>query len=127
MDQNGKYTTPQAIKLCDALEKQGVTVILEHDDGYKHVDLFLPQARINIEVDGLWHLTNADQVIRDFNREYHDDRKGYNTLHIQNIVIDHHLPEIVKSIVEVVYKRKQKLETDKTTQIIDKLSFLVQK
>ncbi|MFA6080881.1 MAG: DUF559 domain-containing protein [Patescibacteria group bacterium] len=106
MDQKGKFVTPQAKKLQEALENRGVKVEIEHFDGHKHVDLFLPEARVNIEVDGLWHLANSEQIIRDFNREYHDDRKGYNTLHIQNVVIDHHLKEIVEGIAEMVLKRK---------------------
>jgi very-short-patch-repair endonuclease len=106
MDQNEKYVTSQAKKLQKVLEDKGIQVESEHYDGYKHVDLYLPEARVNIEVDGLWHLTNPQQIIRDFNREYHDDRKGFNTLHIQNVVIDHHLDEIVKGIVEMVLIRK---------------------
>lgn len=106
MIQDKKFVTTQAYLLKEALEKFGVKVELEHFDGYKHVDLFLPEARVNIEVDGLQHLTISEQIIRDFNREYHDDRKGYNTLHIQNVVIDHYLTDIVKGIAEMAVNRK---------------------
>lgn len=120
MDQNSKYITPQAAKLQEALEKQGIKVISEYNDGNKHVDLFLPEVRVNIEVDGLWHLTNPDQIIRDFHREYYDDRKGYSTLHIQNIVVDNKLNDIVKGILEMVKKLKKVYETISVPQTIVK-------
>lgn len=116
--------TPHAHRLVDALRNEGIIVDSELGDGYKHVDVILPEAQIVVEVDGSDHLTNPHQVISDLNREYYDERKGYGTIHIQNIVLDRYFSEIVKSLVEVVKLRKLIFEKKKTEVIINKLSQL---
>ena len=38
-----KIPTKHTIDLVDALNKRGVHVITEHNDGHKHVDIFIQQ------------------------------------------------------------------------------------
>ena len=61
---------PQAKKCHEALLARGIKNDMEVWDGYKHVDILIPWARIDIEVDGLQHYNNADQIISDFDRSY---------------------------------------------------------
>ena len=49
------YETYEANLLTESLEKRGIKVEKEHSTGYMHIDLYLPDAKINIEVDGLQH------------------------------------------------------------------------
>ncbi len=103
-DQN--TPTPQENALTLELNKRGIFVHQQYFDGYKHIDLYLPDARINIEVDGLQHLINPKRIVEDFHREYHADINGYHNIHITNGTLMHHLNEIADAIAEVV---KQKL------------------
>jgi hypothetical protein len=65
-----KFSTPQAIKLVEELIKRRIKVEPEHWDGHKHVDIFLLDVPLNIEINGLQHYTNPAQIISDFNRVY---------------------------------------------------------
>lgn len=81
--------TSQALKLKSELEKRGVRVLVEvNDSGHKHIDLAIPDARINIEVDGRQHYENPFQIMSDLKRSHYSDEKGYDTIHIPNIFID---------------------------------------
>jgi len=107
------YETYEANLLKEALEKRGIKVEKEKSTGYMHIDLYLPEAKINIEVDGLQHLTDPEQIERDFHREYYSDRKGYHTLHIPNPLVKEHLNQIVDAITKVVFKAKQNIITSR--------------
>jgi very-short-patch-repair endonuclease len=127
MDQNGKYVTPQAKKLQEALEKQGIKIISEYYDGYKHVDLFLPEARIAIEVDGLQHVSDPKQIMTDFQREHYSKLNNIDTMHLENSVVDRHLNEIADAIAKVVKERKilMLLEKVQLQQTVDKKIFKI--
>lgn len=60
-----KSTVPskEALDLKRALEEKGIRVYKELDDGYKHIDLTIPKAKINIEIDGIQHLINSNIII----------------------------------------------------------------
>jgi very-short-patch-repair endonuclease len=107
MDNQKTYSTQQAQALCKALEKRGINVKPEHWDGHKHVDIHIPIANINIEVDGLQHLIDPKQILSDFKREYFSDIHNLNTLHITNEVLMKHLDLIADAITEVVQERIQ--------------------
>jgi very-short-patch-repair endonuclease len=111
MDNQQTYSTKQAIALCDALEKRGVQVKREHWDGFKHVDIHISDVNINIEVDGLQHLTDPNQIMSDFQRSYFSDLHKLNTLHITNEVLMNHLDPIADAITEVVKKRREAILT----------------
>lgn len=104
--------TETAGKLKKSLEKLGIKVEEEYFDGYKHIDLFIPSIKVNIEVDGIQHLTDCDQIVRDFHREYYAERAGYHTLHIPNILVNQFCDQIAHAIAELELKYiKTKLST----------------
>jgi very-short-patch-repair endonuclease len=63
-----KKPTKEAADLKEELIKRGVKVYVELNDGYKYVDLALPDAKLNVEVDGVHHLTNPHQIVTDLSR-----------------------------------------------------------
>lgn len=103
-----KEPTKHEMLLTEALKKRLVHVIPQFNDTHKHIDLYLPEAKINIEVDGIQHLINAKHIISDFGRTYYADKAGYNTIHIQNETLDKYIEEIADAITEVVTIRKNK-------------------
>ena len=104
-----KSPTPAATLLKEALEGLGIRVLSEFWDGHKHIDLAIPEARINIEIDGLQHLTDPYQILADLNRSHYSDDLGYHTLHIHNIEIKPNLEKIAVAIAEAVKIQKAKL------------------
>ena len=81
-------STPQAVKLKAELERRGVPVEAEKWDGHKHIDLVVSRAMLNIEVDGKQHYEDWRQILSDLHRTHHSDRKGWDTVHIPNAVIE---------------------------------------
>ena len=104
-----RIPTPEANSLKEALQKLDVKVYVELNDGYKHIDLAIPRAKINVEVDGIQHLTNPHQILADLNRGYYSNKKGYNTMHIPNEMIRLHLKEISEGLAEASKMREQKI------------------
>ncbi len=101
--------TKEALALKDALEDKGITVYKELHDGFKTIDLTLPKAKINIEVDGIQHLTNPKQILADLERGYYSHKNGYDTMHIPNEMIRLHLPEISEALAEAAKIRQKRL------------------
>ncbi len=104
-----KSPTPEAKSLKEALETRGVKVLTELHDGHKHIDLALPRAKINVEVDGIQHLTDPKQILADLGRGYYSHKNGYDTMHIQNEVVRKHLPEIADALAEASKIRERKI------------------
>lgn len=98
--------SPQAKSLYDALRLKGVNAILEYFDGYKHVDIGIPDAYMYIEVDGENHIVDPDQIERDFLRDYYSDKEGIATLHISNESVAKYVDRIACAIAVVVDRRK---------------------
>ena len=88
--------------LWAALNKRGIESITEYPDGHKSIDIAIPAARLYIEVDGVQHLNNPDQIITDFKRDYYSNKDGFYTLHIHNDDIKNHLNSIADAIADVV-------------------------
>lgn len=107
MNSQKPYSTPQALALCQALERHGINIELEHWDGHKHIDIYIPKAKIYIEVDGLQHLTNSDQMLADFKREFYSTKEGFYTLHIPNGVLMKDLDQIADAIAILVKEDQQ--------------------
>ena len=99
--------SPEARDLKEALEQKGVQVYVELDDGHKSVDLAIPKAKLNVEVDGIQHLTNPHQIVADLHRGYYSHKNGYNTMHIPNEMIRLHLQEISEALAEASKIREQ--------------------
>jgi very-short-patch-repair endonuclease len=76
--------TWQEKKLYDCLIKRGVRAELQKWDGYKHIDIAIVVARVNIEVDGIQHNQDVKQALADLKRTFHSFRKNYVTLRIPN-------------------------------------------
>lgn len=81
--------TPEAWKLGKKLEKIGNwNVIYEAFDGHKNVDLSVPSAKFDIEVDGLQHVVTKKQALSDLKRAYYSYKNdGFITLHVPNILV----------------------------------------
>lgn len=106
-----KYRAPtkEAEALKEALEEKGVRVLVELHDGYKTVDLAIPKAKINIEVDGIQHLTDPNQIVADLSRGYYSHKNGYDTLHIPNEMVRLHLEEISMALAAAANMRERKI------------------
>lgn len=81
--------TEEAKRLGFLLEKIGHRkVIFEDFDGHKHVDLSIPSAKVDVEVDGLQHVKTKEQALRDIKRAYYSYKNNSTiTLHVPNILV----------------------------------------
>jgi len=98
--------TSQAKRLHEALNKRDIHTELEFNDGHKHVDIYIPSAKLNLEVDGEYHRTDSGQWFRDLKRDLHSNNEGKSTIHIPNHYVDTHLDELANVIAEVIRKKK---------------------
>jgi very-short-patch-repair endonuclease len=103
---NQNEPTSQAKKLHEALKERGIYNELEPFDGYKHVDISIPWAKLDLEVDGEYHRTISDQWFSDLKRDLYSHNKGKSTIHIPNHYVDTHLDELANVIAEVIRKKK---------------------
>lgn len=94
--------TKHASALASALIKRGILVELEHFDGHKHVDIFIPRNGMYIEIEGLQHFTSPEQIIADLKRDYYSDRENHFTFRVTNQLIETHLEEIADAVAHVV-------------------------
>ena len=101
--------TREAYLLCNALQKHGVDVHMEYDDGHKSVDLAIPSANLYIEVDGIHHLTDSKQIKSDLNRDYYSSENGVGTIHVHNWEVDENLDEIATAIADTATSRESDL------------------
>lgn len=101
--------TDEAINLIKALKDKGVNVDPEVYDGFKTVDLSIRDSKIDIEVDGIQHLTDPYQILADIDRGYYSYLDGYHTMHIPNQMIHKYLPQIAAALTEASKIRKQKI------------------
>ena len=101
--------TKYVLMLADALRKRGISYVLEHNDGYKHVDIYIPSDKLYIEVDGVPHDTTVKQIISDFNRDYFSFKDGFFTKHITNEHIEKHLDAIANAIAKVAKNAPNKI------------------
>lgn len=100
-----QHSTPEAIQLYKLLIDAGVDAEIEHFDGHKHVDIAIPEAKLYIEVDGIQHLIDPEQILADLHRVYYSEKDGYGTFRIPNEIIHHYLKEVAHAIAEAAKKR----------------------
>ena len=98
-----------AKKLREYLQKLGLKVDEEVFDGYKHIDLSIDAAKLDIEVDGVQHLTDSQQIITDFNRSKFSREDGYETIHVHNRDLKSDIGAIASAIAEVSAIREEDL------------------
>ena len=92
------------------LRARGINAELEKFDGHKHIDIAITQAnsRLNIEIDGSHHYTDATQSFADFQRTYYSLLKGFVTIRLPNILVRERQNEVADFITELLeHKRKQ--------------------
>lgn len=96
IDKKANRTTSEVIKLYFALKPAE----LEKYDGFKHIDIVIPKAKINIEVDRLHH--NYKQAFSDLKRTFYSFLKGYYTLRIPNCLVKD--DKLLKETAEVIHQ-----------------------
>jgi len=103
--------TPQAEKLYNALMGKKVVCRREPFDGKKHVDIAIPGALIDIEVDGWHHWTNPEQIMADYKRSFWSLVKFWKvTLHVPNYIIDNDVESVADAISAVAKKREGEIK-----------------
>lgn len=113
-----KYeSTPETKKLYDELKKIGVdikTKNLEKWDGHKHIDIAIPKAKLNIEVDGAHHNFKSEQALKDLKRTYYSFKKGYLTLRIPNSLVrdDEIIRETARYIKKFINENTKQMEEE---------------
>jgi hypothetical protein len=107
--------TPQAVNLYNALMGRKIHCILEAWDEHKHIDISIPWAKIDIEVDGLQHYTNPEQIKADFERSWYSTMDDdFDTFHVPNMIIDQHLDQVADALA-VVARSHYKAIKEKTS------------
>ena len=101
--------TKQVLMLADALRLRGVVLELEHWDGHKHVDIYIPKDNLYVEVDGLPHSTDVKKILADFNRDYFSFKDGYFTKRLTNELIENHLEQVANALARVVDSSPNKI------------------
>lgn len=102
------FSTSNSKALHEALKERGIDSILEYNDGHKAVDIAILPAHIYIEVDGIQHFTNPEQIMRDFKRNHYSDGDDFSTFYVTNQIIEKYLTEVADALVEVVKLRVEK-------------------
>ncbi len=105
--------TKEAMLLFNALKKEGVPAKIEWNDGHKSVDISVPEARVDIEVDGGQHNFNAKVALSDLKRTYYSfKKKNYLTLRIPNRLVTEYLNETTKYIVHFLNESNEGQEDE---------------
>ena len=94
--------TENALLLNQALNPVGIETVLEHWDGHKHVDIFIPKGKIYIEIDGPQHYTNAVQIVTDFLRDQYSTHDGFHTMRLPNEVVQKDAIRIARAIKKIL-------------------------
>ncbi len=102
LDSKPRRASPEVQELARLLENYGWKPELEKWDGFKHIDIAITQARVNIEVDGRQHNRNAKQALADLKRTYYSFKKGYLTLRIPNVLV--HDATVIQETAEFIDK-----------------------
>ena len=105
-----QYATNESLSLYFALKERGVPAKLELFDGYKHIDIAIPEAKVNLEIDGGHHNFNARQALADLKRTYHSFMKGYLTLRVPNSLVRNHLDEAADYIVDMLLENRDRMQ-----------------
>ena len=119
--------TNEANRLYVALSELGWKVQSEPYDGFKHVDLAIPEAKIDIEVDGQHHNTSSKQALADVKRTFHSFRKGIFTLRIPNSLVNDQvrLSDTAKHLDQLLQERVKQLNKDQQRDRFAKIGKLV--
>jgi very-short-patch-repair endonuclease len=111
--------TPEARLLHAELMKLKIPAVLERFDGYKTVDISIPAAKLDIEVDGTHHNTNHKQALSDLKRTYYSLTNGYYTIRIPNSLIQNNLTETIDYITKICAVRVELIEKEESFKFDD--------
>jgi len=100
-----KRPTNEARKLSDALNGRGIQNKMEFDDGYKHIDIYIPSVRLCIEVDGEKHSRDTEQWFNDLERDLHSWNDGRSTIRIPNYYVDNYLNAVADTIAKIINEK----------------------
>lgn len=95
-------STDETKSLYLALKQQGIPALLEKNDGFKTIDIAIPTAKLNIEVDGQHHNYCEKQSLADLKRTRYSWEKGYKTLRIPNSLIREKLDDAIVEILAIL-------------------------
>jgi very-short-patch-repair endonuclease len=107
--------TPEAGKLGHILKKiHNCPIEFEKKVGNMHIDIVIPEARVNIEIDGKHHSLNPKQALADLKRTYYSFRNRFLTLRIPNCLVrdDKTIRETADYIVRLLNESNKQLEED---------------
>lgn len=104
--------TYEEITLYETLIKIRIPAKLEQWDGYKHIDIAIPEVKVNIEVDGMQHAYNQKQALSDLKRTFYSLKKGYVTIRIPNKLIQEDLYKTVGYLKKLIYSRAEQLKIE---------------
>lgn len=105
-------STKEAQKLYEILLKNGFNAKLELWDGHKHIDIALPDYKVNIEVDGMQHAFSEKRALADLKRNFYSFKKGYVTLRIPNALVQENIYETAKYIMEFLKESEAQLDEE---------------
>jgi very-short-patch-repair endonuclease len=91
--------------LFEALKQRGIECEFEAYDGFKHIDIAIPKARLYLEIDGGHHSTDPTQLDKDLWRDEYSSKEGFQTIHYTNQQIAENLTAIADALVEVIKNR----------------------
>jgi len=111
-DNRKEGSTKEAIKLFEVLVKMGFNAQLEKYDGHKHIDIAIPDKKVNIEVDGMQHVYSEKQALSDLKRTFYSWKKGYVTLRIPNKLIEESAYETAGYIKKFLEASAEQLEKE---------------
>ncbi len=94
--------TEEELILNKALNELGIETKLQHWDGHKHIDIFIPEGKIYIEVDGVNHFTDVRQIMSDFQRDHYSDDDGFHTLRIPAETIPKQVHGIARALKKIL-------------------------
>jgi very-short-patch-repair endonuclease len=106
-----RKSTPEAQKLYEILVKNGFNAKLELWDGFKHIDIAIPDYKVNIEVDGKQHQSQG-QALADLKRTYHSFKKGYVTIRVPNKLVQENIFETASYIMKFLKESESQLNED---------------
>jgi hypothetical protein len=118
--QREKRASPHALKLYDALKKKGIDCELESFDEYKHFDIIIKNAKLNIGIDGEHHSLDPDQIHMDLIRDEEALKKGFAIKRYTLREIDENLESIAETLTHVVENRIKKIQKEDYLNIKDK-------
>lgn len=102
--------TPQEIKLYKELRHRDIPAKLhKHTPHGITIDIAIPSAKLNIEVDGVYHNLYAKQAMSDLKRTRYAIEDGYYTLRIPNSIVNKNLDETADLIGEIYEIRMEDL------------------